>query len=148
MALGLIRICCELAYDCLVAVGRRRSLIGVQALWLAVLFPVLVAAARTHGIVGVSQGHVLVAGGIVVPVFVLALSRAGISVRWVARACSWPFLGGAVMTATILGLDWRFGDSRPALLAAGSAALAAYALCVLPSRHFLRGTAPNDHTTR
>jgi PST family polysaccharide transporter len=148
MALGLVRICCELAYDCLVAVGRRRSLIGVQALWLAVLFPVLVVAARTHGIVGVSQGHVLVAGGIVVPVFLLALSRAGISARWIAKACSWPFLGGAVMTATILGLDWRFGDSRPVLVVTGSAALAAYALCVLPSRHFLRGIAPIDHTTR
>ncbi|WP_329129647.1 oligosaccharide flippase family protein [Streptomyces sp. NBC_01476] len=148
MALGLIRIGCELAYDCLVAVGRRRSLVGVQALWLLALLPVLVLAARTHGIVGVSQGHVLVAGGIVVPVFLLALSRAGISVRWIARACAWPFLGGAVMAVTILGLEWQFGDSRPALVATGSAALALYALCVLPSRHFLRGTALTDHTTR
>ncbi|MEE4544756.1 oligosaccharide flippase family protein [Streptomyces sp. V4-01] len=144
MALGLIRIGCELGYDCLVAVGRRRALIGVQALWLAVLFPVLVVAAHRHGIVGVAQGHVLVAGGVVVPFFLLALSRAGISVRWIARACSWPFLGGAVMAAVVLGLRAQFGDGRPALAATGLTALAAYALCVLPSRHFLRGTALSE----
>jgi len=148
MALGLIRIGCELAYDCLVAVGRRRSLIGVQALWLAALLPALVVAAHLRGIVGVAQGHVLVAGGIVVPVFLLALSRAGISVRWIARACSWPFLGGAAMAATVLLLEWRFGDSRPALAATGVVALAVYTLCVLPSRHFLRGDAPTDSLAR
>jgi PST family polysaccharide transporter len=148
MALGLIRIGCELGYDCLVAVGRRRALIGVQALWLAALFPVLVVAAHLRGIVGVAQGHVLVGGGIVVPFFLLALSRAGISVRWIARACSWPFLGGAMMAAVVLGLRAQFGDSRPALAATGLAALAAYALCVLPSRHLLRGTALSEPLTR
>ncbi|MBM9503525.1 oligosaccharide flippase family protein [Streptomyces sp. KK5PA1] len=148
MALGLIRIGCELAYDCLVAVGRRSSLIGVQALWLGALFPVLLFAARTHGIVGVSQGHVLVAGGMVVPVFVYALRRAGIGPGWIARACAWPFLGGAVMTVTIMALRDRLGESRPALVTIGSAALAVYVLCVLPSRHFLRGTAPTTTTPR
>ncbi|KOU30128.1 oligosaccharide flippase family protein, partial [Streptomyces sp. WM6368] len=69
MALGLVRIGCELAYDCLVAIGRRRSLIGVQALWLVVLIPALVIGARAGGIVGVAHGHVLVAGAVVVPVF-------------------------------------------------------------------------------
>lgn len=148
MALGLVRIGCELAYDCLVAVGQRRSLIGVQALWLAVLFPVLLVAAHAHGIVGVAQGHVLVAAGVVVPVFLLALSRAGIGPGWTARACAWPFLGGAVMAATIAVLRGRFGDGRPALAVIGTAALAAYAVCVLPSRHLLRGSAPTDKTTR
>lgn len=148
MALGLARIGCELAYDCLVAVGQRRSLIMVQGLWLVVLIPVLVVAARSRGIVGVSQGHVLVAAGIVVPVFLFALSRGGIGVGWIARACAWPFAGGAVMAATLLGLERQFGDSRPALLATASVALAAYAVCVLPSRPFLRGAAPDDKTTR
>lgn len=148
MALGLIRIGCELGYDCLVAVGRRRSLIGVQALWLAALFPVLVLAARHRGIVGVAQGHVLVAGAVVVPVFVLALGGAGIGVRWIARACAWPFLGGAVMAGTVLALGRALGDSRPALAATGAAALAVYALCVLPSRGLLRGDPPTDPVTR
>ncbi|MDJ0340942.1 oligosaccharide flippase family protein [Streptomyces sp. H10-C2] len=143
MALGLVRIGCELAYDCLVAIGQRRSLIMVQGLWLAVLVPVLVVAARADGIVGVAQGHVLVAGGIVVPVFLFVLSRGGIRLGSIARACAWPFLGGAVMAAIIIGLERYFGDSRLALLAIGTAALAGYVVCVLPSRGFLLGSRPS-----
>ncbi|TKA12753.1 oligosaccharide flippase family protein [Actinacidiphila oryziradicis] len=142
MALGLVRIGGELAYDCLVAIGKRRSLFLVQGLWLAALVPVLVVAARTHGIVGVSAGHVLVACCIVVPAFLFALNRGGISAASIARACAWPFLGGAVMAAITFGLGRHVGDSRLALLATGTAALACYVVCVLPSRGFLRGTRP------
>ncbi|MFD8410237.1 oligosaccharide flippase family protein [Streptomyces sp. NPDC059650] len=146
MALGLVRIACELAYDCLVAVGRRRSLIGVQALWLVVLLPALVIGARSDGIVGVAQGHVLVAGAVVVPVFLVTLHRAGIRLASVARACAWPFLGGAVMAAVVLGLERLLGDGVPALLATGVAGTLGYALCVLPSLGFLRGAPPAGPT--
>lgn len=148
MALGLIRIGSELAYDCLVAIGQRRLLFLVQGLWLAALVPVLLVAARLNGIVGVSQAHVLVAGGMVVPVFLFALSRGGIGVGWIARACAWPFLGGAVMAAVILGLEGRFGDGPLALLAVGAIALVGYTVCVLPSRDFLRGAGRGDRPHR
>ncbi|MDF9816964.1 lipopolysaccharide biosynthesis protein [Streptomyces sp. SPB162] len=143
MVLGLTRIGCELAYDCLVAIGQRRSLIMVQGLWLVALIPVLIFAGRADGIVGVARGHVLVAGGLVVPVFLFALRRGGISLRTVARACAWPFFGGAVMAGVVLGVERGLGDSTPALLAGGTVALAGYVLCVLPSRDFLRGTPPS-----
>lgn len=142
MGLGLVRIGCELAYDCLVAIGRRRSLIGVQGLWLVVLVPVLMAGADAGGIEGVAQGHLLVAGAVVVPVFLVALHRGGIGLGTVARACAWPFLGGVVMTALVLGLELLLGDGVLALLATGSAAVLCYAVCVLPSLRFLRGSAP------
>ncbi|MFJ7590985.1 oligosaccharide flippase family protein [Streptomyces sp. NPDC097617] len=139
MALGLVRIGCELAYDCLVAIGRRRSLIGVQGLWLIILIPVLVIGARTGGIVGVAQGHVLVAGAVVVPVFLLALAKGGIRLGTVARACAWPLLGGAVMAAVVLLLDRYLGDSVLALLATGAGGTLCYVLCVLPGRALLKG---------
>ncbi|MFI1647019.1 oligosaccharide flippase family protein [Streptomyces avidinii] len=139
MALGLVRIGCELAYDCLVAIGRRRSLIGVQGLWLVILIPVLVIGARTGGIVGVAQGHVLVAGSVVVPVFLLALHRGGIRLGTVARACAWPLLGGAVMAAVLLLLERYLGDSVLALLATGAAGTLCYVLCILPGRALLKG---------
>lgn len=148
MALGLIRIGSELAYDCLVAIGQRRSLFLVQGLWLVALIPVLLVAAHANGIVGVSQGHVLVAGGMVVPVFLIALRRGGIGVGRIARACAWPFLGGAVMAAIILGLERPFGDGRLALLALGTIALAGYTVCVLPSRDFLSGVGHGDRPHR
>ncbi|WP_042403910.1 oligosaccharide flippase family protein [Streptacidiphilus carbonis] len=142
MVLGLVRIGCELAYDCLVAIGRRRSLILVQGLWLVALVPVLIVAARTRGIVGVSQGHVLVAAGLVVPVFLIALHGGGIAVGSIARACSWPFFGGAVMAVFIELLEPQLGDGRIALFVLGTAAMAVYVVCVLPSRRFLLGTRP------
>jgi PST family polysaccharide transporter len=148
MALGLIRIGSELAYDCLVAIGQRRSLFLVQGLWLVALLPVLLVAAHANGIVGVSQGHVLVAGGMVVPVFLIALRRGGIGLGRIARACAWPFFGGAVMAAIILGLERPFGDGRLALLALGTIALAGYTVCVLPSRDFLRGPGRGDRPHR
>ncbi|MEU9913804.1 lipopolysaccharide biosynthesis protein [Streptomyces sp. NPDC051001] len=148
MALGLIRIGSELAYDCLVAIGQRRSLFVVQGLWLVALIPVLLVGARTNGIVGASQAHVLVGGGVVVPVFLFALNRGGVGVGLIARACAWPFLGGAVMAAIILGLARPFGDGPLALLALSTIALAGYTLCVLPSRDFLRGVGVGDRPQR
>ncbi|WP_310942092.1 oligosaccharide flippase family protein [Streptomyces sp. gCLA4] len=139
MALGLVRIGCELAYDCLVAIGRRRSLIAVQGLWLVLLIPALVIGARGGGIVGVAQGHVVIAGAVVVPVFLLALHRGGIPLGSVARACAWPLLGGAVMTAVLLVPERYLGDSVPALLATAAAGTLAYAVCLLPARTTLRG---------
>ncbi|MFE9257684.1 oligosaccharide flippase family protein [Streptomyces sp. NPDC006879] len=142
MALGLVRIACELAYDCLVAVGQRRSLIAVQALWLVVLLPVLVIGSDIGGIVGVSQAHVLVAGGVVVPVFLFALRRGGIGLRAIAKACTWPFIGGVAMAAVVLGLERSLGDGVLALLATSMAGAAVYAVCLWPSRAFLRGSKP------
>ncbi|MFE5717118.1 oligosaccharide flippase family protein [Streptomyces erythrochromogenes] len=139
MALGLVRIGCELAYDCLVAIGRRRSLIAVQGLWLVLLIPALVIGARGGGIVGVAQGHVVIAGAVVVPVFLLALHRGGIRLGTVARACAWPLLGGVVMAAALLVLERYLGDSVPALLATAAAGTVVYAGCLLPARKTLRG---------
>ncbi|WP_405422313.1 oligosaccharide flippase family protein [Streptomyces erythrochromogenes] len=139
MALGLVRIGCELAYDCLVAIGRRSSLIAVQGLWLVLLIPALVIGARGGGIVGVAQGHVVVAGAVVVPVFLLALHRGGIPLGTLARACAWPLLGGAVMAAALLVLERYLGDSVPALLATAVAGTLVYAACLLPARKTLRG---------
>ncbi|MFF9813111.1 oligosaccharide flippase family protein [Streptomyces sp. NPDC014006] len=140
MALGLVRIGCELAYDCLIAAGRRRSLILTQGLWVVALVPVLIGGARLNGIVGVSQGHVLVAAGLVVPAFLHALGRAGIGLAPVARACAWPFLGGAVMTVVVLAAERFLGDGLLALCVTPTAALACYVVCVLPSRRFLLGS--------
>ena len=140
MALGLIRIGCELAYDCLVAAGQRRSLILVQGLWVVALVPVLIVGARLGGIVGVSQGHVLVAACLVVPAFLYALGRAGIGLGHIARACAWPLLGGAAMTLVLLATKRLLGDGALALLVVGAASLACYVVCVLPSRRFLLGS--------
>ena len=87
--LGLLRVAYDLAYDCLAAACLRPTLLGVQGWWLAALVPVLAVGARTHGIVGVGAGHVLVAGLLVCPVFSGRCRAAGsrCARSWPPAAC-------------------------------------------------------------
>jgi len=136
--LGLMRVAYQLIYDCLAAVGKRNMLMGVQGLWLAALMPVLLIGARTHGITGVSAGHVLVAAVLVGPAFLWVLSRAGITARSIAVACLRPFLGGVVMAAVSLSVIHVAGGDWIGLVAAITTAIAAYLPIVYPMRTMLR----------
>ena len=75
--LGLMRVAYVLMNDCLAATPRRSTLMGVQALWLVALVPVMFIGARLRGITGVSIGHVAVAALLVGPAFLWAMSSVG-----------------------------------------------------------------------
>ncbi len=136
--LGLLRVAFELAYDCLVAAGRRRALIIVQGWWLVALIPVLIEAARQRGISGVGAGHILVAGPLVAPLFLWALSRGGISPLVIAKACVRPFLGGALMAGVALAIGLLHLGQIPYLFLAGALAMVVYVPVVWPLRHVAR----------
>ncbi|HEU5332332.1 MAG TPA: oligosaccharide flippase family protein [Actinocrinis sp.] len=137
--LGLLRVSYELAYDCLVAAGKKRALLIVQGWWLLALVPVLLYTARNRGIAGVGFGHMIVAGPLVAPLFVWALGRGGVPARAVLRACARPFLGGLAMTAVCLGVQRLGLGSTLELLLAGVLAAAVYVPFVWPLRGSLRG---------
>lgn len=141
--LGVLRVAFELAYDCLVAAGRQRALILVQGWWLVALIPALIFAARMRGIAGVGAGHILVAGPLVTPFFLWALSRAGIKPGVVLRACWRPVVGGAAMAAVSLAVA-RFGGlhGTPVLFVASVPALAVYAVIIWPAVARMRGRRP------
>jgi PST family polysaccharide transporter len=136
--LGLFRVAYELTYDCLAAAGKRPTLLGVQGWWLAVLIPILLIGARTRGIVGVGIGHVLVAGPLVLPAFLWALSRCGIGVRPVLAACWRPVLGGVIMVTVAELVLHATGETTAGAAMAAGAALAAYLPVVFPMRGLLR----------
>jgi PST family polysaccharide transporter len=140
--LGLFRVAYDLAYDCLAAVGKRPTLLGVQALWLAALIPVLLIGARTHGIVGVGTGHALVAGLLVCPAFLWALSRCKIPVRSILGACVRPFLGGALMIVVIELTLRALGGTLAGMAAATCTGAAVYLPVVFPMRALLRPPQP------
>jgi len=142
--LGLMRVAYGLINDCLVATPKRSTLMGIQALWLAALVPVLLIGARLRGITGVSIGHVAVAALLVGPALLWAMSREGIPVRSVFRACVRPFLGGALMVVVSLAVIRYLGDGLTGLAAASIAALAVYAPVVYPMRKLIRKTPPDD----
>lgn len=131
--LGLLRIVFELCYDFLVAAGRSRALLTVQALWLAALIPALIFGARHHGISGVGEGHVIVATAIIAPAYLLTLRAVGIRPLRIL-AVSWrPLLGGAVVVAVAMALNHVAGDSDVAVSGACLAALVAYAPIAVPA---------------
>jgi O-antigen/teichoic acid export membrane protein len=135
VVLGLIRVAVDLAYDCLAA-RVRKTLMVMQGWWLAALIPALILFARHFGIVGIAAGHVLVAGLLVVPVFLVVLSKLGIRTRAVLAACARPLLGGVVMGVVAYGMHRLLGGGFLALVAIGIVALGVYVPIVLP---FLRG---------
>jgi O-antigen/teichoic acid export membrane protein len=129
--LGLARVAYELAYDCLGASARRSSLIIVQGIWLAALVPALILLARRDGIVGVGQGHVLVAVLVAGPAFLIALRLAGIPVSVVLRALAVPLGGGALAALAAWATLHLVGEGFLGLVAAGTAGLVAYAPAAL-----------------
>ena len=138
--LGLLRVGYDLVYDCLAAAGRRPSLLAVQGWWLVALIPVLIVGAHARGIVGVGIGHVLVAGPLVGPAFLWALSRCGIKVRSILSVCLRPTLGGILMTAVCELALRLLGPGLVGFAVAVVAGLAAYVPVVLPMRALLRRT--------
>jgi PST family polysaccharide transporter len=117
---------------------------GVQALWLVALVPVMFIGARLRGITGVSIGHVAVAALLVGPAFLWAMSSVGIPVHAIFRACLRPFLGGALMAAVSLGVIHYLGEGLLGLAAATVAGLAVYAPIVYPMRKLARKAPPDE----
>jgi len=141
--LGLMRVAYGLINDCMAANGRRNTLMGVQALWLAALVPVLLVGPRLRGITGVSIGHVAVAALLVGPAFLWAMSRSGIPVRSIFRACLRPFLGGVLMAVVSLAVIHYTGEGWTGLLAAGTAAMVVYLPIIYPMRKLIRSAPPD-----
>jgi PST family polysaccharide transporter len=146
--LGLLRVAFELAYDCLVAMGRKRALILVQGWWLIALIPTLIYAARARGIAGVGAGHMLVAGPLVTPLFLWALAQAGIGPSVVLRACARPFVGGMAMAAVSLAVE-RLGHlpEVTGLFVAAVPAAAVYVAIAWPTLRRLRARRPEAAPT-
>jgi PST family polysaccharide transporter len=136
--LGLLRVFYELAYDGLAAADRRPTLLVVQGLWLVVLIPVLLVGARTHGINGVSAGHVLVAVLVVGPAFLWSLRRIGITVGALVKRCLRPIIGGILMAVVSLAIIHFAGSGIVGLGAAVAAASLVYVPLILPMRHLIR----------
>jgi len=145
-ALGLIRVVVELAYDGLAA-RVRKTLMLMQGWWLLSLVPVLLLFAHLWGVVGVAAGHVVVAGLLVAPVFLVVLGRLGVHAGPVLRGFARPLLGGLAMGLVAWGVHRALGGGFAGLTAAGLAACAAYVPFVLPLVKRLRAGEPADAGT-
>jgi O-antigen/teichoic acid export membrane protein len=138
VVLGLTRVLGELSYDFLVALGRTRPNLAIQALWCAALVPVLPIGAHLGGFEGVAWGHAAVAVGVVLPAYAVVLRREGVRPVAVVAAAARPGLGlclcAAAVTAVVSIVPGSFLD----LALGGAVGLLVYAAVVFPMRRLVR----------
>ena len=101
---GIVRVPVELFSNIIVALGRPRALFLTQALWIVVLLPAMVIGVDTWGIKGAGIAHFVVAGLVVLPVYLFVVrSVAGLSLRKLLVAIGPPVAGsiGAGLSAAL-----------------------------------------------
>ena len=130
--LGVFRVGLDLCYDLFVAMGRSRTVMRLQALWVGTLLPALLIGTRWGGIRGAALAHLAVALVVVVPAYVVVLGRAGIRVRLLAAVLRRPAVAALAMTVVVYGVDHALSGSLASLVAAGGAGLLVYAALVVP----------------
>jgi PST family polysaccharide transporter len=90
--LAALRIFFELTYDYFVVLARSRVVFTVQLVWLLALFPLLIVGARLRGIGGVALAGLLVAAVVVLPWYLIELSKVGIKARTIAARLWLPLV--------------------------------------------------------
>ena len=130
--LGGARVMTNIAFDMLIGAGKPRTTLWLQSAWLAALAPALVVGTRLDGIRGAAAGHVVVAFGMVAPLFVMAVRRAGIPLRPLARAAAPPVIGGLVAAVTAIAVRRLVSGDLSLVVVGFTACLAAYAVVVVP----------------
>ena len=132
VVLGAARTLVELFSDFLTAIGRTKSVLAVQLLWLPALIGALLVLVKGLGIAGAGAAQAAVAGILVMPLLVFFLNRADVPWSIVVRAMLPPFCWAAATAA----LGWYVATlvRTPALacMAGGAASLLIYVLPHLP----------------
>jgi len=133
--LGGARVMCDFLSDYLVAVGRPRTILVLQALWVAVLIPLLAVGAHVDGIYGVSFAHMGVALAVVVPAFLVAVRRTGVRLMPLLALLWRPLVGTGVGLAGAALAIAHLSGNFTRLTVGGTIAGALYAAVVYPGRH-------------
>lgn len=135
--LAVVRVASELGYDYLVALGRPGRTVWLQAIWLAALAVALPIGAHIDRIRGVAAAHAGVAVVIVLPAFVYAVCRTGVSLRVLGSAVRRPVLGCVLLVAVVLAARWLTGSALFQLLG-GVLGCLVYLAVVWPMRRLLK----------
>ena len=84
--------------------ARSRVVFTVQLAWLLALIPALIVAIRIDGVRGAAIAGLAVAGGVVLPWYLIELHKVGIRVRALGAQVWLPLLGGAAVGFFALSL--------------------------------------------
>jgi O-antigen/teichoic acid export membrane protein len=135
--LMVVRMLTSLAFDILTSLGATRITVWLNAGWAIALVPALWIGTHLDGIRGAAIAHAVVAVVIALPLALLALRLAGISLLPTLPALVRPAVGAALAAAVILLMEAVVKGHPFVLLAlAGGAGLIAYVLVVIPLSRF------------
>ena len=135
--LMVVRMLTSLAFDILTSLGFTKSTVWLNAGWAIALVPALWIGTHLDGIRGAAIAHGLVAVFIALPLALLALRLAGVSLLPIVPALVRPTIAAALAAVVILMIKAVVhGNSFVELVSAGGAGLIAYILVVVPSQRF------------
>ena len=108
---GAISIVCVLFANILASLGRTRSMLVIQLIWIGALFPAMVLGVRKEGIFGAAVAHVVVISSIVLPTYLFYL-KSITKVRFVAlvRAIFPALLASAAAAFAAREMELHFAD--------------------------------------
>jgi PST family polysaccharide transporter len=133
MVLMVVRMLTSFAFDILTALGATRYTVWLNAGWAVALVPALWIGTQLDGIRGAAIAHGVVGVLVAIPLAVLALRLAGVSLVPTLPALIRPTIGAGMSAAVIMLLDSLIsGNSFVQLLLAGGAGLIVYILVVVP----------------
>lgn len=115
---GAIRVIVALLSDLFVAVGKTRRLFELQLIWLGALIPAMIVWVHFDKSTGASIAHVTIASAVVLPAYLLVLTRSvRIPLYTVIRPAIRPLLSSIVAgAATALAARQMSGDLEKLLL--------------------------------
>ena len=146
VVLGAARTLVELFSDFLTAVGKTKSMLAVQLVWLPALVGALLLLTDQFGIAGAGAAQAAITVLVVMPLLLLFVNRAEVPWLDVTRAML-PTIAWALVTAT---LGWYVAslidDPLLATLAGGAASVGTYVLPYLPKMR--RALAARQHQRR
>lgn len=135
--LGGMRVFIDHASDYIAAHGHSRRILAIRVAWLVALVPALVIGANGAGIAGVGAAHLIVAAVVVLPLVAMYLHDLGIA----ASELVTPFVRPAIGVVALLISGQLVREIAPnnltTLVFGGAAAIAAYALLVVPGNPLL-----------
>jgi O-antigen/teichoic acid export membrane protein len=124
--LGAARVLIELISDFLISLGRTRAVFVAQLPWLAGLIVGLLVGVHTHGIAGAGAAQAIVSVGLIIPIYIFFLSRAGVSPGKVLGSLLPPTIWSLVAAAVAFVVASRASQPLVATLIGGAAGVAVY----------------------
>ncbi|MGX1793221.1 oligosaccharide flippase family protein [Microbacterium sp. NPDC055312] len=144
---GAFRVVFDAFAGFLYAQGRSRPVLVIQIVSLVALTVGMIVGTSAYGIVGAGWVHVGIGLIVILPLYLVALARGGVTSRAIVRACLWPTIATIPATAAALGAALWLDGPILVLLAGGGAAVVVYLMCIAPwvlrrVRTLRRGPAP------